>query len=136
MTMARILLVDDDNTIRKMYTDILRSVDFDVKPVESAEEAIELLLEGEKFDLVITDIMLAKMDGWQLLHHIREHMKLDELKLPVIVISAFASAELETKAYRKGANGYLIKPIVPITRLTHMAKIQTGGLRSRFHESE
>ena len=130
--MARILLIDDDRLIRRQYSDGLRSEQFEVVEVGSAEDGLDILLRGEKFDLIITDIMLAKMGGWELLDTIRGELGLNELILPVIVISAFDCAEIEVKALHRGANGYLIKPIIPLSKLTNMAKIHTGLVKGKY----
>lgn len=134
--MQRILLIDDDATIRKAYGALLRADEYDVVDVGSAEEALDLLLkENTHFDLVITDIMMAKMDGWELLSTIRNQLKLSDTVLPVIVISAFESAELATKAFRYGANGQLVKPIVPMSKLLNLVRIHTGRTRSKYHDT-
>lgn len=127
----RVLLIDDDKSIRKMYCELLSIADFVVTDAASAQDGLEHLLRGEVFDLVITDIMMAKMDGWELLTTIRKNLKLDELKLPVIVVSAFESDTLEMKALQYGANGYYVKG-TPLQKLIREAKIQTGLIRSDF----
>ena len=132
--MERVLLIDDDRAIRRMYADCLRAEAFEVTEEDSAENGLEHLLKGEKFDLAITDIMMDKMDGWELLDTIRKKLNLSDVVLPVIVVSAFDSAELEAKAFHRGANGCLTKPILPLARLISMAKIQTGRMRSRYNE--
>lgn len=127
--MKRILLIDDDQLLRRMYADCLRYEKFEVLEADSAEAGLDHLLKGEKFDLVITDVVMAKMNGWELLDTIRNELNLSDRELPVIIISAFDSAELEVKAFHRGANGCLTKPISPLTRLVSMAEIQTGRAR-------
>ena len=127
----KILLIDDDDAIRRLYGAILRSEGFDITPMVSAQAALESLLKGDTYDLVITDIMMAKMDGWDLLQAIRKRLKLDELKLPVIVMSAFESGALEFKALQYGANGHYVKGTT-VQKLIREAKIQTGLIRSNY----
>ena len=127
----KVLLIDDDDAIRRLYGAILRSEGFDITPMVSAQAALESLLKGDTYDLVITDIMMAKMDGWDLLQAIRKRLKLDELKLPVIVMSAFESGALEFKALQYGANGHYVKG-TPVQKLIREAKIQTGLIRSNY----
>jgi len=127
----KILLIDDDDAIRRLYGNILRSEGFDITPMVSAQAALESLLKGDTYDLVITDIMMAKMDGWDLLQAIRKRLKLDELKLPVIVMSAFESGALEFKALQYGANGHYVKGTT-VQKLIREAKIQTGLIRSNY----
>lgn len=133
--MARILLIDDDRLIREMYSACLEASGFAVTQADSGEAGLDYLLRGEKFDLVVTDVMMAKMDGWELLATIREKLKLDGLQLPVIIVSAFDSAEIEAKAFHRGANGYLIKPIRPISKLVELVRVHTGQTRSKFHDT-
>lgn len=128
----RILLVDDDKLMRRMYAAVLRKDEFDVVEYASAEDALEHLIEGDTCDLVITDIMMAKMDGWEFLDTIRKDLKLDDLTLPVIIISAFNSDTLVAKALGRGANGCLTKPVKPLAKLTKLARIHTGRVRSKF----
>ena len=130
---ARVLLVDDDRMICRLYAKALRAEDFIVTECYAAEEALDRLLKGEIFDLLITDIMMAKMDGWELLDTVRKGLRLDALALPVIIISAFESSELEEKAFLRGASGCLIKPVVPLSKLINLAKIHTGRVRSKYH---
>jgi len=127
----KVLLIDDDDAIRRLYGAILRSEGFDITPMVSAQAALESLLKGDTYDLVITDIMMAKMDGWDLLQAIRKRLKLDELKLPVIVMSAFESGALEFKALQYGANGHYVKGTT-VQKLIREAKIQTGLIRSNY----
>jgi CheY-like chemotaxis protein len=127
----KILLIDDDDAIRRLYGDILRSEGFDITPMASAQAALESLLKGDTYDLVITDIMMAKMDGWDLLQAIRKRLGISELKLPVIVMSAFESGALEFKALQYGANGHYVKG-TPVQKLIREAKIQTGLIRSNY----
>lgn len=132
--MTTVLLIDDDRLIRAVYGDALRDDGFEVVCAESAEAAVTCLLKGAKFDLVVTDILLARMDGWELLRFIRQELKLDEMQLPVIVISAVDSPELEGRALHRGANGCLIKPVHPIEKLTSLARTLTGRMRSKYHD--
>ena len=132
---ARVLLVDDDQTIREMYSEYLGAHGFDVTEESSAFGVLNRLLKGEKYALVITDIMMAKMDGWELLETIRDGLKLDDLALPVIVMSAFESDTLEAKALGKGANGSFVKGGDPLSELLHQARIQTGQERSKYSDT-
>lgn len=132
--LPRILLVDDDRSIRKMYGNFLRTEGFEVIEEASAIEALYRLTSGEKFDLVVTDVMMAKMDGWEFLETIRKDLKLDSVTLPVIVISAhFRSDTLRAEALKKGASSTFAKG-EPLPRLLLETKIHTGTMRSRFDD--
>jgi len=131
---SKILLVDDDRMIRRMYSDLLESDGNEVVTEGSAIDALERLNKGEAYNLVVTDIMMAKMDGWELLRAIREDLGFDELQLPVIVVSAhFDSDTLRAEAFRRGANATYTKA-QSLTKLLQEVRIQTGRLRSRFDD--
>ena len=130
----KILLVDDDRIYRRMYYDCLSDDGFVVVTESSALDALERLGNSESFDLVITDIMMAKMDGWEFLDTLRNKLGLAETKLPVIIISAFESAALEFKALSHGANASFIKGGQPLSELVRKARIHTGRERSRFDD--
>ena len=129
-----VLLVDDDAMTLRLFQDYLEIEGFSVTPVNAAQAALEVLIRGDHIDLVITDIMMARVDGWEFLHMIRKKLKLDDLKLPVIVMTAFICDTLEVKALQYGANGIYIKG-TPIQKLVHEAKIQTGLVRSKFSDA-
>jgi len=117
-----------------MYSDLLESDGNEVVTEGSAIDALERLNKGEAYNLVVTDIMMAKMDGWELLRAIREDLGFDELQLPVIVVSAhFDSDTLRAEAFRRGANATYTKA-QSLTKLLQEVRIQTGRLRSRFDD--
>jgi len=131
---SKILLVDDDRMIRRMYSDLLEADGNEVVTEGLAIDALERLNNGEEFNLVVTDIMMAKMDGWELLRAIREDLGFDEMRLPVIVVSAhFDSDTLRAEAFRRGANATYTKA-QSLTKLLHEVRIQTGRLRSKFDD--
>lgn len=131
---ARVLLVEDDRSTRKMYQDFLEADGLSVVAEGSALDALERLTNDEMFDLVVTDIMMAKMDGWEFLKAIREDLGFDSLQLPVIVVSAhFDSDTLRAEAFRKGASAAYTK-MEPLSRLIQEVRVHTGRLRSRFDD--
>ena len=118
-----ILLVDDDQTILTMYSDYLRLKGFRVFSEDSGTGALACLIQaGNDIDLVVTDIMMASMNGWDFLDYIRKELKLDEVALPVIVMSAVESIELDMEYIRHRANDWVTKPIKPLAKL--VLKIQ------------
>lgn len=131
----RVLVIDDDESILRMYCDALTDNGFETVSETTSPAALNRLLKREHFDLVITDICLAEMDGWTLLDTIREDLNLDELKLPVIVVSAYDSSEMELNSLAHKANSWLVKPIVPIARLVKVAETFTGG-RTDDHDAD
>lgn len=132
----KILLVDDDALVRTMYADFLEKDGNAVSTVSSADEAMTRLAAGDRFDLLVTDIMMARIDGWELLDYVRKTLKLDELRLPVIIISSFESDMLNAQALGKGANGSFVKGGDPLEELARMVRIHTGRMRSTFSDAD
>ncbi len=112
MNKGRILAVDDDSNIRTLLQDFLTREGYAITCQSSAVEALKLLREqthntsDQPFDLVISDIKMAQMDGMQFLATLKEEMP----ELPVILITGHASIDTAIEATRKGAFHYLVKP--------------------------
>ncbi len=103
--MARILIVDDEEKIRVILRLMLEAAGHQACEAASGEAAVALL-EEEAVDLVVSDIRMEGMSGFELLAAIRER----ELGCPVIFITAFANLESAVEALRLGAADYLVKP--------------------------
>ncbi len=103
--MASILIVDDEKKIRHILGIMLTMKGYKVSEAGSGREALELL-ERHAFDVIISDIRMPEMDGFQLLENIRQM----EIPVPVIVITAFGTIESAVKAMQKGAVDYITKP--------------------------
>ncbi len=103
----RLLIVDDEQTLRESLQRVFSREGYDADAVNSAESALELLATNV-YHAVITDIILPGIDGIELLKRIKE-------KLPeqlVIIITAYASIDTAIRAIRLGAYDYIVKPIV------------------------
>ncbi len=103
----RLLIVDDEQTLRESLQRVFSREGYDADAVNSAESALELLASNV-YHVVITDIILPGIDGIELLKRIKE-------KLPeqlVIIITAYASIDTAIRAIRLGAYDYIVKPIV------------------------
>lgn len=106
MARGKILIVDDDASIRKVLGFILEESGYAVRAAASGAEALETFAK-EPPDLVLTDIKMPGMDGIRLLKEVR---KLDEA-VPVIMLTAFGTVETAVEAMKLGAADYLTKPI-------------------------
>jgi CheY-like chemotaxis protein len=104
--MKTILLVEDDPFVVDIYTTKLESAGFSVEAAEDAEEAIRKLKE-KKPDLMILDIVLPNIDGWELLKKVREEMGLEDLK--VIVLSNLSQKEEVQKSINLGVIRHFVK---------------------------
>ena len=105
MKSKRILVVDDQESMRDMLADLLDMMGYESCTVESASEALEKLI-GSEIDLVITDLNMPEMDGMELMKRIKEL----EPDLPVIVITGYGTFQTEKKVLSSGAYGYIPNP--------------------------
>jgi two-component system, chemotaxis family, chemotaxis protein CheY len=120
---ARILVVDDGITMRMFYREVLEAAGFEVQEAVNGLEGVERAMAGS-FDLLVVDINMPKMDGYQVIRAVREDEHL--WRMPIITISSEAKEQDAQKAYEAGANFYLIKPIRP-KDLEEMARLLTGA---------
>jgi CheY-like chemotaxis protein len=102
--MAHILVVDDEPMFRFLVASILRPLGYQVTEAEDGLDAL-LILKEQSFDLLLTDLMMPRMNGVQLIEEVSKHFP----QLPIVVMSAFANTAPETvQPYVKH---YLKKPI-------------------------
>ncbi|HKJ30052.1 MAG: sigma-54 dependent transcriptional regulator [Desulfuromonadales bacterium] len=105
MASERILVVDDEDGMRRLLSRVLTREGYETSAVGSGAEALRLVA-SERFDLVVTDIKMPEMDGLQLLAELKEY----EPSLPIIVITAYGTIENAVQALRSGAYDYIAKP--------------------------
>ena len=101
----RVLVADDDETMRSAITRVLRKVGFDVTVVEDGQEAIATLAQRD-FDVVVSDILMPHMNGIDLLRHVRAR----DLDLPVVLVTGGPSVDTAARAVEYGAFRYILKP--------------------------
>jgi len=102
----KILIVDDDETVRESLNDFLEFHDFAVTSVASAIEALEAISKCD-FDLIMSDLVMPKMDGISLVKAIREAGK----DVPFLVMTGFASIEYAVESMKAGATDFITKPL-------------------------
>jgi len=107
-SMARILLVDDEKVSRALYSDYLSEAGHSVSAVGSLEEA-KGALSTDVYDAVVTDLILPKGDGMEILQHAKENYP----GIEVIVITALNKVDPAVRAIKSGAAEYLVKPVAP-----------------------
>lgn len=107
--MKRILVVDDAATVRMYHRTILEKEGYQIEEAVNGIEALEKSL-SESFSLYLVDVNMPPWDGYGFLQRLREA---DVAFAPAIMISTEAAPEDEAKAYRSGANAYIIKPARP-----------------------
>lgn len=106
MDSSRILVVDDDDAHRGMLRMMLRTWGFNVEEASDGEDAVSLVRE-KPFDVVLTDVRMARMDGIDALKSILAYNP----ALPVVLMTAYSSVETAVDALRIGAYDYLVKPL-------------------------
>ncbi len=106
MPASRVLIIDDDESLRKVIGYMLEEAGYDVDRAASAEEGLRLV-ESRRPDLVLSDIKMPKRDGIELLGDIKRI----DASIPVVILTAFASVETAVEAMKRGATDYLTKPI-------------------------
>jgi len=105
---SRILVVDDNNINLKVAQKLLSNYGMSIDFAESGYGALDKLNSGEKYDLILLDVMMPKMDGVETLKHIREDFGEN---IPVVALTANALSGLKEKYIEDGFNDYLSKPI-------------------------
>ncbi len=103
-----ILAVDDDLPSLQALTNILHLANFHVRGVSSGKEALRLLENGAPFELVILDVMMPELSGYEVLETLRE--KYNRLELPVLMLTSKSQNEEMSLCFKLGANDYLTKP--------------------------
>jgi DNA-binding response OmpR family regulator len=106
--MTRLLLVDDDPHIRELVRVFLSKEGFEVIEACDGVEALAML-DTSAPDMVILDIMMPNMDGWQVCKELREHYD-----LPVLMLTAIGETQQKIKGFELGADDYLVKPFEPL----------------------
>lgn len=109
-TNKKILIVEDDQHIRKLFNILVRKDGIDIDEAVEGNEALEKL-HANRYDLVILDIMMPNVDGFSILKDMRERP--ETAQVPVIVVTAKTEDKDLMKGYSLGANYYITKPFEP-----------------------
>lgn len=104
----KVLVVDDEARMRKLISDFLKMKEYQVLEAGDGEEAIDIFFQNPDIALVILDVMMPKMDGWEVLKTLREHSR-----TPVIMLTARGEESDELKGFSYGADEYISKPFSP-----------------------
>lgn len=127
--MAKILIIEDDPLIVKIYTTRLSADGFEVVSAENGEEGLKLI-EQDGIDLIVLDLMMPRIDGFGLLEKIRATEKTKDL--PVLVYSNLAQEEEVTRVKNLGATEFIVKANISPTEMVNKIK---GYLTSKSQES-
>ena len=108
MDKIRILVVDDESRMRKLVRDFLVKHDFDVVEAGDGEAALDLFYDDKDIALIILDVMMPKMNGWEVCREIRESSK-----VPIIMLTAKSDESDELMGFELGVDEYISKPFSP-----------------------
>ena len=108
--MFKILIVEDDTELCQLFSHVLEKNGYHTRMVSNGQEALDALAE-EYVDLIISDIMMPVMDGYQAARAIRGSGKKDAEMIPIIAITANAFAEDKRKTMEAGMDAHLSKPL-------------------------
>lgn len=108
MNRLKILVVDDESRMRKLVKDFLVKKDFEVLEAGDGEEAVDIFLREKGIALIILDVMMPKMDGWQVCREIRKVSK-----VPIIMLTARGDERDELMGFDLGVDEYISKPFSP-----------------------
>lgn len=108
MDRLKILVVDDESRMRKLVKDFLTKSNYDVVEAADGEQAVDIFFEQNDIALIILDVMMPKMDGWQVCKEIREYSK-----VPIIMLTAKSDERDELLGFELGVDEYISKPFSP-----------------------
>ena len=108
MERAKILVVDDESRMRKLVKDFLTREGYTVLEAGDGMEAMDLFYEDKEIALIILDVMMPKMDGWQVCREVRETSK-----VPIIMLTARSEERDELQGFELGVDEYISKPFSP-----------------------
>ena len=130
MSQLKILVVDDESRMRKLVKDFLVRKDFAVLEASNGEEAVDTFVENKDIALIILDVMMPKMDGWQACKEIRS---LSEV--PIIMLTAKADERDELLGFELGVDEYISKPFSPKILVARVEAIlrRTSGMVQEEH---
>lgn len=108
MEKLKILVVDDESRMRKLVRDFLVRNNYEVVEAEDGASALDIFFADKDIALILLDVMMPKMDGWQVCREIRAYSK-----VPIIMLTARADERDELQGFDLGVDEYIVKPFSP-----------------------
>ncbi|GFI35951.1 response regulator transcription factor [Lachnospiraceae bacterium 50-23] len=108
MDKVKILIVDDESRMRKLVRDFLERAGYRVVEAENGLEAMEIFYENKDISLLVLDVMMPKMDGWQVCREVRQSSQ-----IPIIMLTARSEERDELQGFELGVDEYISKPFSP-----------------------
>ena len=108
MDKIKVLVVDDESRMRKLVNDFLSRKNYEVIEAADGAEAIDIFYADKDIALILLDVMMPKMDGWEVCRQIRK-----DSKVPIIMLTAKGEEKDELQGFECGADEYISKPFSP-----------------------
>ena len=108
MDKLKIMVVDDESRMRKLVKDFLVKNDYEVIEAENGEQAVDLFFDQKDIALILLDVMMPKMDGWQVCREVRQYSQ-----VPIIMLTARSDERDELMGFKLGVDEYISKPFSP-----------------------
>ena len=108
MNKLKILVVDDESRMRKLVRDFLEKQNFAVLEAGDGSEALDIFFDNQDIALIILDVMMPKMDGWQVCREVRGYSE-----VPIIMLTARSDERDELQGFELGVDEYISKPFSP-----------------------
>ena len=128
MEKTKILVVDDESRMRKLVKDFLVRSNFEVLEAEDGAQALDMYFADQSISLIILDVMMPKMDGWQVCREIRAYSE-----VPIIMLTAKTNEQDELLGFQIGVDEYISKPFSPKILV---ARVEAVLRRSNGNASE
>jgi len=119
----RILVVDDSEFVRNYHSHILAQASFEVLTAVDGNDGLEKLYT-HPCDLILTDINMAHMDGYEFIRRVRDEPQYEDL--PIIIISTESGTADKMKGFEAGANLYIVKPSEPAIMIENIRLVLAG----------
>ena len=136
MDRLKVLVADDESRMRKLVRDFLVKSNFEVLEAEDGEQAVDTFFDTKDIALIVLDVMMPKMDGWEVCREIRKHSN-----VPIIMLTAKGDESDELLGFELGVDEYITKPFSPkilVARIEAILRrsnkldegvIEVGGIR-------
>ncbi len=118
MSSAKVLVVDDEERMRSLIRDFLQREKYLVLEAADGEQALKLFFDTKDISLVLLDVMMPRLDGWQVLEEIRRYSR-----VPVIMLTALGEDRDEIRGFELGVDEYVTKPFSPRVLMARIAAI-------------
>lgn len=125
MDRLKILVVDDESRMRKLVSDFLTKAGFDVIEAGDGMEAVDKFFADKTISLIILDVMMPKMDGWEVCREIRQYSK-----IPIIMLTARSDERDELQGFELGVDEYISKPFSPKILVARVEAILRRSLQT------